>query len=116
MDFRLYKDNVPVASGVHGDNLVVASFARVQPLVSQGRIVSADLPLLTDNYFNLCTLAAKCRQRVTTIALSVHLSVRLSVTTLFLISGKGSQPCRCLNKLLRTLQLCACVRWVNVNI
>ena len=44
----------PVASAitaVHRDRLILASYVRlpeIQPLVSRGQIVSADLPLLTD--------------------------------------------------------------------
>ena len=45
---------VPVASaltGTHRDYLAVASFGQepeIQPLVSRGQIISADLPLLID--------------------------------------------------------------------
>ena len=48
MDFRLYEDYVPIASvltGVHGDNLVVASFARYNPL-----FLKVELFLLTSHY------------------------------------------------------------------
>ena len=41
---------------VHSDCLILASYVRwpeIQPLVSRGQIVSADLPLLTDGRTNI---------------------------------------------------------------
>ena len=52
----------PVASAitaVHGDRLILASYVRwpeIQPPVSQGQIISADLPLVTDGRTNIIIL------------------------------------------------------------